>query len=98
MRRRGNTDGADTIRSSHISFNNWTVYNGDDGISLKGNSTDVSITNSHLHNGLGIAIGSIGQYDGEYEVIQRLAVENITLTDTTHAVCHICSGPSPGRR
>lgn len=81
-----NTDGADTIRSSNISFNNWTVYNGDDSISLKGNSTDISITNSNFYNGLGIAIGSIGQYNGMYEVIQGLTVENITYGNTAHAV------------
>ncbi|CAN8098540.1 unnamed protein product [Discula destructiva] len=80
-----NTDGADTIRSSNINFNNWTVYNGDDSISLKGNSTDISITNSKFYNGLGIAIGSIGQYVGKYEVIQGLLVENITYSKTLHA-------------
>lgn len=90
-RPQGNTDGADTIRSSHISFNNWTVYNGDDSISLKGNSTNISITNSHFHNGLGIAIGSIGQYDGEYEIIQGLTVDNVTFTKTQHAVMIPCS-------
>ncbi|QKX60368.1 uncharacterized protein TRUGW13939_07513 [Talaromyces rugulosus] len=30
-----NTDGADTIYSSHITFRNWTVDNGDDSLSLK---------------------------------------------------------------
>lgn len=83
---KANTDGANTIRSSHIAFNNWTVYNGDDSISLKGNSTDISVTNSHFYNGLGIAIGSIGQYEGEYEVIQDVTVENITYDKTQHAV------------
>lgn len=81
-----NTDGADTILSSHIAFNNWTVYNGDDSISLKANSTDISISNSHFYNGLGIALGSIGQYKGQYEVIEGLTVENITYTKTLHAV------------
>ncbi|PSR79395.1 putative exo-polygalacturonase [Coniella lustricola] len=80
-----NTDGADTIRSSNIAFNNWTVYNGDDSISVKANSTNISITNSHFYNGLGIAIGSIGQYDGVYEAINGVTVDNITYTDTTYA-------------
>ncbi|CRG87005.1 hypothetical protein PISL3812_04018 [Talaromyces islandicus] len=64
-----NTDGADTIYSSHITFRNWTVDNGDDRISLKANSTDISIYDYRLYNGLGIAIGSIGQYDGAVEII-----------------------------
>ncbi|KAF1994512.1 glycoside hydrolase family 28 protein [Amniculicola lignicola CBS 123094] len=81
-----NTDGADTIRSSHIKFNNWTVYNGDDSISLKANSTDISITNSRFYNGLGIAMGSIGQYNDQFETIERLTVKNIYYSNTLHAV------------
>ncbi|PLB46165.1 galacturan 1,4-alpha-galacturonidase B [Aspergillus steynii IBT 23096] len=81
-----NTDGADTIRSSHIKFNNWTVYNGDDSISLKGNSTDITITNSHFYNGLGIALGSIGQYKDQFETIERLNVKNVKFDNTLHAV------------
>ncbi|KAF5519098.1 Alpha-L-rhamnosidase rgxB [Colletotrichum aenigma] len=81
-----NTDGADTIRSSNIKFNNWTVYSGDDSISLKANSTDVSITNSKLYNGLGIALGSIGQYKGQFETIERLNVKDCYFDNTLHAV------------
>ncbi|KAK6215737.1 exo-rhamnogalacturonase b [Colletotrichum tabaci] len=81
-----NTDGADTIRSSGIRFNNWTVYSGDDSISLKANSTDISITNSRFYNGLGIALGSIGQYNGQFETIERLNVENCFFDNTLHAV------------
>lgn len=81
-----NTDGADTIYSSHITFNNWTVYNGDDSISLKANSTDIAITNSKFYNGLGIAIGSIGQYNDRFETIERLAVQNVQYENTLHAV------------
>ncbi|XXG94849.1 hypothetical protein Hte_001108 [Hypoxylon texense] len=81
-----NTDGADTIRSSSISFNNWTVYNGDDSISLKADSYDVNITNSHFVDGSGIALGSIGQYYGVTEHIKGLIVENVTFSNTLHAV------------
>ncbi len=81
-----NTDGTDTIRSSHIRFNNWTVYNGDDSIALKANSTDISITNSRFYNGLGIALGSIGQYKGQFETIERFSVKNVTFSNTLHAV------------
>ncbi|KAH8714752.1 galacturan 1,4-alpha-galacturonidase B [Ilyonectria robusta] len=80
-----NTDGADTIRSSHIKMNNWTVYNGDDSISLKANSTDITITNSRFYNGLGIAIGSIGQYYGETETIERFHGSNLEFNNTLHA-------------
>ncbi|KAI2465773.1 galacturan 1,4-alpha-galacturonidase B [Annulohypoxylon bovei var. microspora] len=81
-----NTDGADTIRSSHITFDNWTVYNGDDSISLKADSYDVNITNSQFYNGEGIAMGSIGQYYGVTEHIRQVKVQNITFDNTLHAV------------
>jgi galacturan 1,4-alpha-galacturonidase len=70
-----NTDGADTIYSDSIHFDRWTVDNGDDCISMKANSTNIQITNSTFYRGLGIAIGSIGQYNGVYE-----RVENVTAT------------------
>ncbi|MAD83937.1 MAG: hypothetical protein CL912_13325 [Deltaproteobacteria bacterium] len=72
--------------SHHIAFNNWTVENGDDSISLKANSTDISITNSRFFNGLGVAIGSIGQYKGQFETVERLKVNNCTFSNTLHAV------------
>ncbi|KAJ5764546.1 hypothetical protein N7533_003227 [Penicillium manginii] len=80
-----NTDGADTIYSSHVVFNNWTVYNGDDSISLKANSTDITIRNCKFRNGLGIAIGSIGQYNDQFETIERVSVNNIDYENTLHA-------------
>lgn len=89
-----NTDGADTIRSSHITFNNWTVYNGDDSISMKANSTDITITNSKLYDGLGIAFGSIGQYYRQFETIERIRIENITYDNTLHAVSIIPESPA----
>ncbi|KAL2820552.1 galacturan 1,4-alpha-galacturonidase B [Aspergillus cavernicola] len=81
-----NTDGADTIRSSHLTFNNLTVYNGDDSISFKANSTDITLKNSRFYNGLGVAIGSIGQLNDEFEVVERIKVENINYENTLHAV------------
>ena len=81
-----NNDGADTIRSSHINFRNWVVYNGDDCISLKGNSTDIGIYDSECYNGSGIALGSIGQFKDQYETMERLKLENLYFGNTLHAV------------
>lgn len=80
-----NTDGADTIMSSHIKFSKWEVYNGDDSISIKANSTNITITDSVLHDGLGIALGSIGQYYQEFEYIEDVHVNNIHFDNTLHA-------------
>lgn len=86
MDTQANTDGANTIRSSNIRFNNWTVYNGDDSIAVKANSTDITIENSKFYNGLGIALGSIGQLDNEYETIEGLNVRNCDFDNTLHVL------------
>ncbi|KUJ21632.1 glycoside hydrolase family 28 protein [Mollisia scopiformis] len=80
-----NTDGADTMFSSHITFSRWTVANGDDSISLKANSTDISIKDSVFYKGLGVAIGSIGQYKDVFELIENVYVGNVTCVDTAYA-------------
>ena len=80
-----NTDGADTIYSSDITFRGWEVVNGDDSISLKANSTDILIEDCVFRNGLGVAIGSIGQYKDAYETVERVTVRNVTLEKTLHA-------------
>jgi len=72
-----NTDGADTIYSSHITFRNWTVINGDDGIALKANSTHILVENVEFH-GLGFAMGSIGQYEGVFETIENVMVRGLS--------------------
>ena len=72
-----NTDGVDTIYANNITFVRWTVDNGDDSISMKQNSTNIYMANNTFYNGLGYAMGSIGQYPGEFEVIA-----NITGIDT----------------
>ena len=80
-----NTDGANTIYSNNITFNRWTVRNGDDGISPKANSTNISVFNSTLIGGSGIALGSIGQFKGVYETIENVTVRDLICEDTLHA-------------
>lgn len=48
--------------ADNITFRNWVVDNGDDSIAMKANSTNILIENCDFYTGLGIAIGSIGQY------------------------------------
>ncbi|KAF2800376.1 glycoside hydrolase family 28 protein [Melanomma pulvis-pyrius CBS 109.77] len=80
-----NTDGADTMFSSHLHFHNWTVHNGDDSISFKANSTSMRLTDSRFHGGLGIAIGSIGQLADVFETVQDISAANVYFQDTLHA-------------
>jgi hypothetical protein len=72
-----NTDGANTMYVKDIIFRRWTVANGDDGISIKANSTRVTVEDSVFHGGA-VALGSIGQYFGVYEVIEDIMVRNIS--------------------
>ena len=81
-----NTDGADTIYANNITFDRWEVHNGDDAISPKANSTNITVTNSIFYRGTGLALGSIGQYKGVFETIENFKAENITCVGTTHAL------------
>jgi hypothetical protein len=53
---------------------------------MKANSTDITISNSKFYNGLGIAMGSIGQYKDQFETIERVTVKNVEYYNTLHAV------------
>ena len=81
-----NTDGIDTIHSDSITLRRWSVTNGDDSVALKGNSTNISVYDSEFWSGQGIAIGSLGQYNGDHELVQNFYAKNITLHDTTYAI------------
>lgn len=51
---------------------------------MKANSTDISITNCTFHNGLGLAMGSIGQYKDEFETIERVYAKGLKFINTLH--------------
>ncbi|TEY51858.1 hypothetical protein BOTCAL_0264g00140 [Botryotinia calthae] len=81
-----NTDGADTIYADNITFRGWTVDNGDDSISMKANSTNILIEDCDFYTGLGAAIGSIGQYQDRYEVIENVTARNIRSYNMRYGV------------
>lgn len=81
-----NTDGADTLYSDNITFSRWSVTNGDDGIALKGNSSNIFVYDSEFWDGQGIAIGSLGQYLGAYEYVDNFYARNLTLHNTARAM------------
>ena len=80
-----NTDGLDTAYANNITLLRWTVDNGDDSIALKQNSTNIYIADSTFWNGEGLAIGSIGQYPGQIEIIENVVAERITCKGTRFA-------------
>ncbi|KAH6866076.1 polygalacturonase [Thelonectria olida] len=74
-----NTDGANTMFSDFITLRGWEVENGDDCIALKANSTNILLEDLTFISGQGVAIGSIGQYDGRYEIVTRVTVRRVKL-------------------
>ncbi|ETS84960.1 hypothetical protein PFICI_02985 [Pestalotiopsis fici W106-1] len=68
----------------NITLRGWYIYNSDDSVSLKANATNVLIEDSVFENGLGFALGSIGQYDGKYESIYNVYLRNITCLKTRY--------------
>jgi galacturan 1,4-alpha-galacturonidase len=80
-----NTDGLDTMFSNNIHINRWTIVNGDDSISTKANSTNILVTNCTFYNGLGFALGSIGQYKDSFETLENITVRDIIAYNTLHA-------------
>ncbi|KAF4588171.1 hypothetical protein EYR38_010138 [Pleurotus pulmonarius] len=80
-----NTDGVDTFFSNRITFRNWTVAGGDDNISLKANSTNILIQDCVFHGGLGVAIGSIGQYPGVFETVENVTAERVNCLGTRYS-------------
>ncbi|KAF7416229.1 hypothetical protein PC9H_002494 [Pleurotus ostreatus] len=80
-----NTDGVDTFFSNQITFRNWTVTGGDDNISLKANSTNILIQDCVFHGGLGVAIGSIGQYPGVFETVENVTAERVSCFGTRYS-------------
>jgi polygalacturonase len=73
-----------TVYANNITFLRWIISNGDDSISMKQNSTNIYIANCTFYNGLSFAMGSIGQYPGQVNVIENVTAENIILYNTIY--------------
>lgn len=71
--------------SDNIHFRRLTVKNGDDCIATKANSTNILIEDVEFHDGQGVAIGSIGQYAGQFETIENVTVRNVLAHGSRYA-------------
>ncbi|KAI1497799.1 polygalacturonase [Biscogniauxia marginata] len=78
-----NTDGWDTYRSTNIVIQNSTIDNYDDCVSFKPNSTSVLIQNLQCNGSHGISVGSLGQYQGQVDIVQDLYVYNISMSNAS---------------
>ncbi|ANB12369.1 Pgu1p [Sugiyamaella lignohabitans] len=76
-----NTDGWDTYKSDLISIQNSYINNNDDCVSFKPNTTNVIVQNLACNGSHGISVGSLGQYVGEYDIVQNVLVTNVSMSN-----------------
>ncbi|KAK7458722.1 hypothetical protein VKT23_009722 [Stygiomarasmius scandens] len=77
-----NTDGWDTYRSDTVSITNSVIYNGDDCVAFKPNSSNILLSNLTCYNSHGISVGSLGQYSGIYDIVENVTATDISLHNT----------------
>ncbi|CAK7234273.1 Exopolygalacturonase [Sporothrix bragantina] len=78
-----NTDGWDTYRSSDVTIMNSVITNGDDCVSFKPNSTNMLVQSLVCTGSHGISVGSLGQYVGEYDIVENVYVANVSMHNAT---------------
>ncbi|QRV93919.1 polygalacturonase [Ceratobasidium sp. AG-Ba] len=76
-----NTDGFDTFRSNHVTIQDLWYNGGDDSISFKPNSTDITVKDAVMLGSHGVSVGSIAQYPGIYDIIRNIWVQNVTFAN-----------------
>ncbi|KAI1491079.1 pectin lyase fold/virulence factor [Biscogniauxia mediterranea] len=80
-----NTDGVDTWNSKDVYISNWTVTCGDDCISMKGNSSNIHVTNVHCYESGCAVIGSMGSSASQPDYVSDVVFDNITCTHSSNA-------------
>ncbi|KAI1651685.1 glycoside hydrolase family 28 protein [Daldinia loculata] len=81
-----NTDGTDTWNSKDVFIKNWTVTCGDDCIAIKGNSTNIQVSDVHCYESGCATIGSLGNNPGNApDFVQDVTFDNITCTHSSNA-------------
>ncbi|KAI0087084.1 glycoside hydrolase family 28 protein [Irpex rosettiformis] len=76
-----NTDGWDIYRSNNVIIQDSTINNGDDCVSFKPNATNIIVSNLSCNGSHGISVGSLGQYEGEYDIVQNVVASNIIMSN-----------------
>ncbi|EGY16444.1 exopolygalacturonase [Verticillium dahliae VdLs.17] len=78
-----NSDGWDTYRSDRVVIQDSVIWNTDDCVSFKPNSTNIVIQNLVCHGSHGISVGSLGQYAGEVDIVEDLYIYNISMANAS---------------
>ncbi|KAK3327514.1 polygalacturonase-like protein [Cercophora scortea] len=80
-----NTDGVDTWNSRDVRIANWTVGCGDDCISVKGNSTNIHVSNITCYSSGGMCVGSMGSNAGQPDYVDNVVFEDVQLYRSSNA-------------
>ncbi|KAL2128900.1 hypothetical protein VTI74DRAFT_8495 [Chaetomium olivicolor] len=80
-----NTDGTNTWNSQDVTISNWTVKCGDDCIAVKGNSSNVHVSNVVCHESGAMTIGSVGSNARQPDFVENVVFENITAIHSSNA-------------
>ncbi|KIM82178.1 glycoside hydrolase family 28 protein [Piloderma croceum F 1598] len=92
-----NTDGWDIYRSDDVTITNSQITNQDDCVSFKPNSTNVLVQNLICNGSHGISVGSLGQYNGEFDLVENVSVSNIHMLNAQNGVrIKSWAGPNVG--
>ncbi|KAF7122470.1 hypothetical protein CNMCM5793_000495 [Aspergillus hiratsukae] len=78
-----NSDGWDTYRSDNIVIQNSRIFNSDDCVSFKPNSTNILVQNLYCNGSHGISVGSLGQYVGQVDIAENILVYNTSLNNAS---------------
>lgn len=78
-----NSDGWDTYRSDNVVIQDSYIYNTDDCVSFKPNSTNILIQNLVCIGSHGISVGSLGQYANVTDIVENLFIYNISMTNAS---------------
>ncbi|KAH9856716.1 glycoside hydrolase family 28 protein [Lenzites betulinus] len=76
-----NTDGWDIFRSDNVVIADSNINNGDDCVSFKPNATNMLVSNLSCNGSHGISVGSLGQYAGEYDIVQNVLATNVRMSN-----------------
>ncbi|KAJ4421306.1 hypothetical protein N0V82_003816 [Gnomoniopsis sp. IMI 355080] len=71
-----NTDFFDSLNLDGVTVEKAFVNIGDDCFSPKGNTTNIYVNNIYCNGSHGQSMGSIGQYEGEKDIIENVLIEN----------------------
>ncbi|KAF5348712.1 hypothetical protein D9758_006754 [Tetrapyrgos nigripes] len=81
----GRNTGVDIMFFDKITLRNWTIAEGDDSISVKANSTNILIQDCIVITHMMSSDSSLGQYKGEFEIVENVVAERAKVLGTRYA-------------